>query len=197
MDALRADSQRLITKKEWLGDAELIVYSHFKQCAPYVSPFSINNPNGWQYWLMHFANSHRARQVYNDILHKDSAVQAHYGRPGLSMLSYDPSKEGQLYLFDADSRENARNALVDEIPSLIAESGDSMPVGDFYASAYSATPAHTDDIHEMIMLNPDIDVITETGGKRRTPGTIRQSDTLKLKNQRSLFFMFPDDVIRK
>lgn len=197
MDTLRADSQQLLTKKEWMGEAERIVYSHFKQCAPYVSPFSINNPDGWQYWLMHFANSHRARQVYNDILHKDSAVQAHYGRPGLSMLSYDPSTEGQLYLFDPDSRESARNALVDEIPALIAESGDAMLVSDFYASAYSATPAHTDDIHEMIILNPDIDVITETGGKRRTAGAIRQSDTLKLKNQRSLFFMFSGDVTGK
>lgn len=190
---LRADPQKLLTKKEWLGEAERIVYSHLRECAPYVSPFSINNPNGWQYWLMHFANSYRARQVYNDILHKDSAVQAHFGRPGLSMLSYDPTDECQLYLFDDDSREVARTALIDEIPSLLAESGDAISMMDFYESAYSATPAHTNDIHEMIILNPDIEVITDVGGQRRRPGTIHQSDTLKLKNQRSLFFMFTGD----
>jgi three-Cys-motif partner protein len=188
---LRADSAQLLTKKEWLGTAERAVHAYFRRCAPYVSPFSINNPAGWRYWLMHFANSHRARQVYNDILHKDDAVQAHFGRAGLHMLSYDPCNEGQLYLFDASSRERAKEALITEIPSLVAEFGDSISMDEFYANAYSATPAHTDDIHEVIIANPDIEVITESGGKRRRPGTIRQSDTLKLTHQRSLFFTFP------
>lgn len=187
---LQADAHSLLTKQEWMGSAERIVYSHFGQCAPYVSPFSINNPGGWRYWLMHFANSHRARQVYNDVLHEDSSVQAHFGRPGLRMLSYDPTDECRLYLFDNDSRELARNALIDEIPTLLAESGDAMPMLEFYESAYSATPAHTDDIHEMIIQNTDIEVITESGGKRRKPAAIRPSDTLKLKSQRSMFFMF-------
>lgn len=189
-EELRSNADELLTKKEWLGTAEQIVFENFRQCAPYVSPFSINNPDGWRYWLMHFANSHRARQVYNDVLHEDSAVQAHFGRAGLNMLAYDPRNEGQLYLFDENSRESARNIMLEEIPSLVAESGDTMSMRDFYATAYSATPAHTDDIHEVIIANPDIEVITEDGGRRRTAGAIRITDTLRLKSQRSLFFMF-------
>lgn len=190
IDALLADGDNLLGKRQWLGEAEKIAYSHLKDCATYVSPFSINNPNGWCYWLMHFANSYRARQVFNDILHQDETTQAHYGRSGLKMLSYDPIDEGQLYLFNGDSRESAKNDLYDDIPRFVAESGDILVMQDFYAAAYSETPAHSDDIHEMIIENPDLEVITESGGSRRQPNTIKASDTLKLKSQTNMYFMF-------
>jgi len=190
MRTLQSESGDLLSKEEWMGVAEQIVHSYFRNCAPHVSPFSINNPDGWRYWLMHFANAHRARQVYNDVLHRDDAIQAHFGRPGLRMLSYDPTDECRLYLFDEDSRESARGALANEIPSLLAEAGDAMVMADFYETAYSETPAHTDDIHAMIIENPDLEVVTEAGGSRRSSRTIRQSDTLRLKSQRSMYFMF-------
>jgi len=95
----------LINKTEWLESVEQIVFGSLKECAPYVSPFSMNNPSGWQYWLMHFANSHRARQVYNNVLYENENMQAHLGRSGLKMLPYDPSHEGQLCLFNETARE--------------------------------------------------------------------------------------------
>ncbi len=61
---------------------------------------------------------------------------------------------------------------------------------DFYSGIYSDTPAHSDDIHEIILENPDLEVITEKGGKRRTPNTIKPQDYLKLKPQSSMFFMY-------
>lgn len=61
--------ENLMGKQEWLGTAERIVFDAFKDCAPFVSPFSINNPDGWRYWLIHFARSYRARQEYNNVLH--------------------------------------------------------------------------------------------------------------------------------
>lgn len=190
IDAILESNEAGLRKKEWLAEAEKIAFNYLKNCANFVSPFSINNPSGWQYWLMHFASSYRARQVYNDVLHQ-SGAQAHFGRPGLHMLSYDPSREGQLYLFDNDSRQAAKHSLYEDIPRLVAESGDTMLVQDFYSAAYSETPAHSNDIHEMIIENADIEIITEHGGSRRTPNTIRPTDTLKLKKQKSLFFMFP------
>ncbi len=68
----------LMSQKDWLGAAEKIVFDAFRLCAPYVSPFSINNPGGWRYWLIHFANAYRARQVYNNILHDNASLQAHF-----------------------------------------------------------------------------------------------------------------------
>ncbi|MGH1402859.1 MAG: three-Cys-motif partner protein TcmP [Alphaproteobacteria bacterium] len=187
------DGNEAISKKEWLGDVERVVFDSLKSGAPFVSPFSIHNPQGWGYWLMHFANEPKARQVYNDILHENSTAQAHFGRSGLDMLSYNPNDEqGQLYLFDENSRDLAKKALYDDIPRLIAVSGDALGVSDFHRAAYSETPAHSSDIHEMIIENPDIEVITETGGERRKANTIKDTDTLKLKNQKSWFSVFKD-----
>lgn len=182
-----------MSKYNWLGAAERLVFDTFHTCAPFVSPFSINNPGGWRYWLIHFANFYMARQVYNDVLHRNSTAQAHYGRSGLNMLSYDPSHEdGSLYLFDVSGRENARTQLLADIPRLISESGDAIGVRDFYEGIYNATPAHTDDVHQAIIENPDVEVITPAGGERRSANTIGVQDTLKLKRQKSFFPMFLD-----
>src|SRR3546814_15689587 len=85
-----------MSRNDWLGTAENIVFDAFRLCAPYVSTFSINNPGGWRYWLIHFANAYRARQVYNNILHDNASLQAHFGSSGLNMLSYDPRHDGML-----------------------------------------------------------------------------------------------------
>ncbi len=183
------NDETLMSRKEWLGEAEKIIYNNLMTCAPYLSPFSINNPDGWRYWLMHFANSYRARQVYNNLLHEDGETQAHFGRTGLNMLSYDPQDDSpQLYLFDKDSRAAARDALHEDIPRLIAHSGDALPMTEFYASAYSGSPAHSDDIHSIIIENRELEVVTQYGGVRRKANTIKPSDILKLRSQRSFFF---------
>ncbi len=160
---------------------------------PVCEPFSINNPDGWRYWLIHFANVVRARQVYNNVLHDNATAQAHFGRSGLNMLSYDPSHaDGALYLFDLSGREGARTQLLTDIPRLISEAGDVIRVGEFYEGIYNATPAHTDDVHQAIINNPDVQVITPAGGERRSAKAIDAGDVLKLKDQKSFFPMFFD-----
>jgi three-Cys-motif partner protein len=188
---LEALDGALLSKCDWLGTAEKIVFDTFRLCAPYVSPFSINNPGGWRYWLIHFANAFRARQVYNNILHDNSSLQAHFGRSGLNMLSYDPRHdEGMLYLFDDNARASAQDQLQSDIPRLVTESGDAMSVNDFYASIYNITPAHADDVHAALIESPDLEVITPTGGERRKSNTIRIDDVIKIKRQLSFFPMF-------
>ncbi len=181
----------LLNKESWLGSAERLVFTTFQDCAPYVSPFSINNPNGWRYWLIHFANSYRARQEYNNVLHRNSTAQAHFGRSGLNMLSYDPAHDsGNLYLFDMSGRESARVQLADDIPKLVSEFGDVIGVENFYENIYNMTPAHTDDIHTAMIDNPDLEIITDAGGERRKATAIGPSDIIRLKRQRSFFPMF-------
>ena len=188
---ISALNNKIMSKNDWLGTAEKIVFDNFSSCATFVSPFSINNPNGWRYWLMHFAKFYRARQVYNNILHDNASLQAHFGRSGLNMLSYDPRHEnGMLYLFDDEGRETAKNQLLSDIPRLLAESGDIMLVDEFYESIYNITPAHTDDIHAAIIDNPDLEVITPDGGERRKANTINVNDVIKLRRQTSFFPMF-------
>lgn len=181
-----------LNSRQWLGAAERLVFESFRQCAGYVSPFSINNPEGWRYWLIHFSNNYRARQEYNDILHQNSTMQAHFGRSGLHMLSYDPAEyEGELYLFDVSGRERAREQLLNDIPRLVSGFGDAVSVAELYGSIYNMTPAHTQEIHSAMIENPDLEVVTEQGGERRKHNTITPADTLRMKRQMSFFPMFP------
>lgn len=178
----------IINKKNWLGLVEKIIFSRLGELAPYVTPFSIHNQDGWRYWLMHFANSPRARQVFNDVLHANSGSQIHVGRSGLRMLSAEPA-DGIPYLFDPNSREAAKRELPDDIARLVTEQGDAMNVGDFYSRIYNETPAHSDDIREMMLANQDLEVLTPTGNPRRAANAIESGDTLRIKSQKS--FSFP------
>lgn len=193
-----AELDGLMNKHAWLGAAEKIVFDAFRGCARYVSPFSIHNPNGWRYWLIHFANSVRGRQEYNNILHQNSSSQAHFGRSGLHMLAYDPSEaDSMLYVFDEAGRAEARKQLHDDVPRFITNCGDAIGVGDFYAGIYNATPAHMLDINSAIIENPDLEVITEDGGERRKANTIKTNDTLRMKHQRSFFPMFSNNQTKR
>jgi GMT-like wHTH domain len=115
------------------------------------------------------------------------------------MLSYDPSEiDSMLYLFDETGRDEARKQLHDDIPRFITSYGDAIPVGEFYATIYNATPAHMLDINSAIIENPDLEVITEQGGgERRKANTIKSSDILRLKQQRSFFPLFFDNQDRR
>lgn len=160
LDVSRANLGELdgiMSRKEWLGTAERIVFDNLSSAAPFASPFSIHNPEGWRYWLMHFAKSPRARQVYNDILHENANAQAHFGRAGLEMFSFDPSREGKLYLFDTDGRATAREQLLEDVPRTIAGFGDTITVGEFYHQVYSRTPAHSEDLRSAIFESHDVE----------------------------------------
>lgn len=176
------------SKREWLGVAERIVFDSFQKCAKFVSPFSINNPGGWRYWLIHLANSHRARQVYNDILHQNSQTQAHYGRSGLNMLAHDPSETKTLYLFDASAREQAKDELHNDIPKFISDSGQMLSIKSLYERIYNQTPAHSDDINAAIIGSSELLVKTPNGGTRRKASQISTMDYIEFRKQRSFIF---------
>lgn len=189
---------RLSSKVERLAITEQVIFGYLKDAAPFSSPFAINNPEGWKYWLIHFARSFRARQVYNDVLHELEHVQIHAGRSGLEMLSYDPRDECQIYLFDQDSREQAKLYLYDDIPRFMTDYNNRLPISmeSFYMSTYNETPAHSDDIHDAVLSNPELEVLTDKNKPRRKATAIRSSDTLRLKNQRTFFSMFRSDFIK-
>lgn len=175
-----------MSNERWLGTAERLVFNAFQACAPFVSPFSIHNPDGWRYWFIHFAKSYRARQVYNNILHDNSSAQAHFGRAGLNMLSYNSrDTEGHLYLFDQAGRTTAVDQLRDDIPRLLSDKGEALNVLDFYEGIYNLTPAHSADILSSLVGHPDLKVTTKSGGERRKANTINVADTIRLNPQQT------------
>lgn len=179
------------TKKEWLADVEQLVFEEFHAVAPFVSPFSINNTDGWEYWLVHFAQAYRARQVYNDILHRKKNSQAHVGRSGLQMLRYSSVEETSLYLFDKESREIARSELLGDVPQFLTDSvkDQTLSVENFYERTYNQTPAHSDDVNSALINSNEIEVVTSHGGKRRKAQMIKKSDFIRLAPQRTFHFV--------
>lgn len=171
-----------------LGAAEKLVFDLFQACAEFVSPFAVYNPNGWKYWILHFSNSPRAREVYNDTLHENSTLQAHYGRPGIKMLCSDPGKSVSLYLFDQNGRESARCNLYNEIPAELSKIGRNTLMGGFLTKIYKDSVSHKQDILGSMLSNPDIEIVTEAGGRRRSEAGITFKDTIVLKPQKSFSF---------
>lgn len=177
-------------KAEWLGAVEKIVYNEFTNTAKFASPFAINQSgsSGYNYWLLHFANSHRAREVYNDILYKNSGVQAHRGKSGLRMLGYTSLDTGvQTFDWGPDLRTENINSLLNELPKAISEFGDAVAIKTLKESIYNETTSHSDDIKSVLIDHTDIEVLTKTGGKRRSPGAISDDDIVRLNDQRQLF----------
>jgi three-Cys-motif partner protein len=180
--------QGSISNQATLGLAEKLVFESLKERAAYVSPFSIHNPGGWRYWMLHLAKSQRARQVYNDILHENSSNQAHFGRSGLNMLEYNPREEaGFLYLFDKPARERAREQLLEDIPRFVSGAGDALLVSEFYEQIYNETPAHADDIKAAMIESPELEVRSEDGKLRRRAHQITPTDVLRFSPQGHFF----------
>lgn len=122
-----------------------------------------------------------SRSTLIDIMHSYPSVEVFYTFAIQSLLTY---------LFDVSGRQSAREQLLSDIPRLVSESGDVIGVSDFYAGIYNATPAHSEDIHQAIIENPDLQVITPAGGERRSANAIAIGDMLKLKQQKSFFPFF-------
>lgn len=181
-------------KDEWLGAVEKIVYHEFARSAKFVSPFAINKSNkiGYNYWLMHFANSHRAREVYNNVLYQNTGDQAHYGKSGLQMLGYSATDEG-VQKFDWGDGLRAANidSLQKDLPKIISQFGDALDIQTLKASIYNETTSHSDDIRSVLINHTDIEVITTSGGKRRSATAISDDDTVRLNEQRPLFHILP------
>ncbi|HGM7482503.1 TPA: hypothetical protein ACKQGJ_005789, partial [Pseudomonas aeruginosa] len=92
---------------------------------------------------------------------------------------------------------DAKIQLLEDIPKLISSSGDAVRIEDFYSGIYNSTPAHSDDINIALIENPDIEIITESGGTRRKASQIKIDDTVRLKNQRSFFPIFLNNTNKK
>lgn len=185
-DALR-------TKGEWLGAVERIVHSEVLTVANFVSPFAINRAQGqgYNYWLMHFSKSHRAREVYNDVLHLNAGGQAHFGKSGLKMLDYRSNDDGIGTLdWSGDIREKNVAALHNDLPEVVFEFGDAIPIELLKASVYNETTAHSDDFKKVLIENQDIEVLTQTGSKRRSATAIKDTDVVRVTAQRHLFPTF-------
>ncbi len=185
------EDKSLWKKPHWLGAAERIVHKKLSNTADFVSPFAINQEGnvGYNYWLLHFANNYRAREVYNDVLHGNARGAAHFGKSGLKMLEYTPEEKNVgLFNFSKDSTEmrtKSKEELRFDIPEFMSKFRDGMSVGDFRNAIYNDTPAHSDDINSVLIENPDIALLTHNKHPRRSENSIMNTDFIMPNKQKS------------
>lgn len=189
-EAMSIAQEEVISNTQWLARLESLLFHALRGRAPYASPFSIHNPKGWSYWLVHFARQHQARRAYNDTLHTISNGQAHFGNGGIDMLNYNPEHEGRLYLFREEDRERDRDILTEDVGRVLSKNSYAMRVSDFYQAIYNTTPSHSEDIDNALINNPQIEVKSSEKGLRRASHTIKKQDIIVLKRQGEMIFSF-------
>lgn len=146
----------------------------------YTPFFIVSRESNRPYWFLHMANSPRANDVVK-LLHWEVENHfAHFGRPGLAMLGYDPNEDPNVtkqtaFDFSDAARERTRAALIEEIPRrLVAAHGDGITFGQLFQSTCNETPATQDLIAAVVR---DLCVAGELE-KRGGEGERRASTTL-------------------
>ena len=103
--------------------------------ARFYTPFFIHSQDSHRdLWLVHLSRHHRARDVMMGVHWDLQNSFAHYGKPGLKMLGYRPDEDilytNQPYFpgfyFDNKAKALTREALFEELPSLIFEHPNSL-----------------------------------------------------------------------
>lgn len=173
------------------------------QCgAKHYTPFFIRNSSGHgDYWLIHLSQHHRARDVMTEVHWKNQNYFIHYGGAGLNMfnmLGYDPrfdaSHHGQSELgfeFDPLARNASISALMHQIPNVIYAHDEGLSYGVLYATTCNDSPAsgeiYQDALEQLITQNV-VEVIGDSGTRKKSARQIKPADQIVAPSQRRLFF---------
>lgn len=119
---------------------------------------------------------------------------SHYGKPGLTMLGYDPDFDirvtDQPFLFDERAHSATLECLMNELPERLHRHKDGIEFWDFFTKLTNETPA-TSDIFKKALAAMQreglIDVRDKTGYVKRQTGIQSRTDILRPSGQRSLF----------
>lgn len=188
---------------DWRLFIQACVYRELvEQCrAKYYTLFFIRSSHGHgDYWLIHFSQKARARDVMTRVHWENNNHFIHYGGAGLEMfeaLGYVPEKDdkmtGQsaLFCFDDIARKRSTNQLVDQIAPLIYADPDGITFAELFATTCNLSPASADIYKSAISQlrgHREIEVISAVTGKS-THAKIQDEDHIRVPDQRSLFMV--------
>lgn len=188
--------------KDWRLMVQSCLYKELvERCrAPYFTLFFIRSDRGHgDYWLIHFSQNARARDVMTRIHWEHNNHFIHYGGPGLDMfhaLGYvsknDDNIAGHqpaLFEFDEDARKASTEQLVSQIAPMIYASADGMTFAELFATTCNLSPASADIYRDAISAlrgHREIRVISAKTGKT-TEARILDGDRVVVSKQRNLF----------
>lgn len=169
--------------------------------ANHFTPFFIRNKQGHgDYWLIHLSQHHKARDVMTEVHWDNNNYFIHYGGAGLDMfqmVGYDPDHDsahkGQSelgYEFDDVARNASILMLSEHIPKRIYANDEGVSFGVLFATTCNGSPAsaeiYRDSIGQLIEQKI-VEVISDTGVKRRSGQQIKANDQILAPQQRGLF----------
>ena len=202
-DVLRDRTFEDIKKKEkdWRLFVQACLYQELvKKChAQYYTLFFLRSSQGHgDYWLIHFSQKARARDVMTRIHWQLNNQFAHYGGAGLDMfhaLGYVSEKDdrptGQISLFQFDdvAKRISTEKLVDQIARIIYGDPQGMVFAELFATTCNLSPASADIYKDAIGIlrnHREVEVISASTGKR-TGARVQDADRLRVPDQRNLF----------
>jgi three-Cys-motif partner protein len=189
------------TEKDWRLFVQACLYQELVQkCrAKYYTLFFIRSSQGHgDYWLIHFSQKARARDVMTRIHWQMNNHFAHYGGAGLDMFhalgyvsEYDDRRAGQtsLFQFDDIAKSLSTEQLVVQIASIIYSDPEGLPFAELFATTCNLSPASSDiykDAIEILRSHREIEVIGASTGKR-TNARVQDGDRIRVPDQRNLF----------
>jgi three-Cys-motif partner protein len=168
--------------------------------ARYYTLFFIRSMRGHgDYWLIHFSQKARARDVMTRVHWEKNNHFIHYAGAGLEMfeaLGYVPEKDdavtGQerLFHFDDVARRASIKQLVSQVVPLIYADPDGVTFAELFATTCNLSPASADIYKEAIDKARDYKELEVISAKTSKPtdGKIQDEDRIKVPNQKNLFY---------
>jgi three-Cys-motif partner protein len=143
----------------------------------YFSPFYIEpKGNHRGYWLLHLAQSARARSAMTEIHWSKANRSKHYGYLGYDMLSFKPSLEQTQFIegmsFDEESQKRCEAALTADFARLLADGHKGgITFKDFIdqtSNKIMATSPMVNDVVWRLCQTDDFEVRCPSGRAKRT-----------------------------
>ncbi|WP_438480847.1 three-Cys-motif partner protein TcmP [Oleiharenicola lentus] len=157
----------------------------------YFSPFYIEpKGNHRGYWLLHLAQSARARSAMTEIHWSKANRSKHYGYLGYDMLSFKPSLDQTQFIagmsFDEECQKRCEETLSNDFARLLSDSHKAGIIfRDFIDQTSNKVMATSPMVHKVmwqLCQTHDFEVICPSGREKRTD-RFADDDVIRPRNQ--------------
>jgi three-Cys-motif partner protein len=199
---LELSKEKIRSAKEeidWRCAIQVLLHDEIfvKSGAKHYTPFFIRSKDAHRdYWLIHLSNHSRARDVMMGLHWEENNCFAHYGRPGLFMLGYDPDHDimitAQPFLFDECALARTHDSLMSELPERVFKFQNGITFDQLFSKLTNESPATSSIMKAALAVmvqDGEIDVRDKTGHVKRQTGIQHGSDVLKPAAQRTFYVL--------
>jgi hypothetical protein len=189
------DIENIKKQKEWRSIIQRQLYQDIinNSGARYFTNFFIkSNDSHKSYWLLHLSMHPTAKNEMQKLHWTLKNHFCHEGKPGLSMLGYDPKTDGfgqkQDFLFSNIDEEINHKTLLDEIPAAIPEDGISFD--RFVNTQCNFSPSTSEMFNcavRELYANEELRVFTPNRNLKKRNAHINGNDIIKREPQIFLF----------